>query len=329
MAERRAFDVERLRRVLPPLALGGSAAATPAGVHAPLPPDDAAEVHRYRAFYGLDLDGRHPGLVHRVGTFDAAGFHLVANVFVPPRARGTALLLHGYYDHAGVFAHLIGYGLDRGLAVAVFDLPGHGLSSGEPASITTFAEYQAAFAAFLAEVAPLPRPWHLLAQSTGAAVAMEYLLANRVRAADSPFANVVLLAPLVRPHGWPWLRLAYHAARPFVRERPRVFRGDDAEFVRFLRDVDVLQARTLPVAWVTAMVQWMHAFERHPPSDLSPLVIQGDRDTTVDWRHNLGVVRRKFAARVHLLPGASHHLVNQPPALRERLFALIDDAWRD
>lgn len=308
------FDAEGLRARLPPLRVD-------------VPSDHDTEARRYLAFYGLDLEQRYPGLKHHLGTFAAAGYHLVGNVFVPPEARGTALLLHGYYDHAGIFGHLIRYCLDRRLAVAIFDLPGHGLSSGEPATIASFGDYQSAFSAFLEHVTPLPRPWHLLSQSTGAAVAMEHLLANGIRKANSPFANVVLLAPLVRPHGWPWLRFAYHAARPFVQARPRLFRGENAEFVRFLREDDILQARTLPVAWVTAMVQWMQAFERHVPSDLPVHVIQGDRDRTVDWRYNLAVVSRKFDASVHMLDGAAHHLVNQPPALRERLFALIDATW--
>ena len=80
----------------------------------------------------------------------------------------------------------------------------------------------------------------------------------------------------------------------------------------------------LPVQWVTAMVAWMRRFEARPPSDLSPLVIQGDADKTVDWRYNVKVIERLFRPKVVYLPQARHHLVNESPALRARMFAEID-----
>ena len=55
-----------------------------------------------------------------------------------------------------------------------------------------------------------------------------------------------------------------------------------------------------------------------------PLVIQGDGDMTVDWRHNLQVLQAKFdAPEVLMLPGAGHHLVNESAAYRERYFEFL------
>ena len=46
---------------------------------------------------------------------------------------------------------MIEWALDQGFAVIACDLPGHGLSSGERASIKDFAEYQSTLQGLLAE----------------------------------------------------------------------------------------------------------------------------------------------------------------------------------
>ena len=205
--------------------------------------------------------------------------------------------------------------------------PGTACRAANAATIETFDHYVEAFDACLAALGPhLPKPWHLFGQSTGGAIAMEWLLANRLVRATSPFAHVVLLAPLVRPASWPLTRIVYQVARHFVSERPRGLsdNADNAEFLTFLRERDPLQAKTLPIQWVTAMVQWMRRFESHASTDIAPLIIQGQADKTVDWRYNMKVIERLFEPQIVYLPEARHHLVNESPALRVRMFAAID-----
>jgi alpha-beta hydrolase superfamily lysophospholipase len=155
---------------------------------------------------------------------------------------------------------------------------------------------------------------------------MEWLLANGYSRETSPFARVVLLAPLVRPYAWGVNRVVYEIARRVITERPRTFvaNAENPEFLEFLRSRDPLQARTLPVQWVTAMVQWRRRFERYRPSNLRPLVVQGHADQTVDWQYNLKVIGRLFEPRVFYIPEARHHLVNESPAIRARIFQAID-----
>jgi alpha-beta hydrolase superfamily lysophospholipase len=308
------FDPAALREALRPL--------TPAEPVILTPEEDA-----YLRHYGIHFVEEFPGSLHHFGSVDSDHHRLAVHLWVPAQAAGTAVVIHGYYDHTGLFRHLIRHLIDRGLAVMSFDLPGHGLSSGDPATIDSFEHYVEAFRAAMAALEDhLPRPWHLIGQSTGAAVAMEWLLANGVSRETSPFDGVVLLAPLVRPYLWPLNRMVYEIARRFVRERPRVFRSntEDTEFLAFLRDRDPLQARVLPVQWVTAMIQWRRRFEVYPRSDLAPLVIQGRADTTVDWRYNLRVIERLFRPRVFYVPAARHHLVNEVPGLRAQIFKAID-----
>ena len=59
----------------------------------------------------------------------------------PPQSKGSVVIVHGYLDHTGLYGHLIKQLLERQLTVVCFDLIGHGLSSGEPASIDSFDQY--------------------------------------------------------------------------------------------------------------------------------------------------------------------------------------------
>jgi lysophospholipase len=281
----------------------------------------------YLRHYGIHLAEQVEGLQHFFGAVEAATHRIAAHLWVPVAARGTAVVIHGYYDHTGLYGHLLRHLVDRGMAVLAFDLPGHGLSTGAPATIETFDHYVEAFDACIAALgAHLPKPWALFGQSTGGAIAMEWLLANGYSRETSPFARVVLLAPLVRPYAWGVNRVVYEIARRVITERPRTFvaNAENPEFLEFLRSRDPLQARTLPVQWVTAMVQWRRRFERYRPSNLRPLVVQGHADQTVDWQYNLKVIGRLFEPRVFYIPEARHHLVNESPAIRARIFQAID-----
>lgn len=306
-----SFDPDRLRGALVPL-------------HRDLAPAD--EHQAYRSFYRLaDRRGR-PEVTVALGALAAGDYQLAVQAWWPPAPRGSVLLLHGYYDHMGLYGHVVDWALSRRLAVLACDLPGHGLSSGARASIRDFAEYQTALTALIGEARrlDLPRPWHLLGQSTGGAILLDYLL----RGEPAPeLGETVLLAPLVRPHAWRQGLWTYRLVKPFVRALPRRFsvNSGDPAFLDFLQR-DGLQPRQLPAQWVGALARWIPQLEAAPVSTRSPLVIQGEQDFTVDWRHNLGILDAKFARpEVLRLPEARHHLVNETEALRQRYFRWLDE----
>ena len=123
------------------------------------PTEQTAALTAYRRHYGIDADslGRHHS--HRIGTFLSGGYTLIAQHFQLPEAgAATVFLLHGYYDHAGLYGHLIRQCLALGYSVVIIDLPGHGLSSGKPASIGSFEEYSEALESVLELAAKLPGP---------------------------------------------------------------------------------------------------------------------------------------------------------------------------
>lgn len=306
-----SFDLDRLRGTLVPL-------------HRDLP---AADDHLgYRAHYRLADSRARPEVTVALGALAAGGYQLAIQGWWPREPRGSLLMLHGYYDHMGLYGHVVDWALSRQLAVLACDLPGHGLSSGARASINDFAEYQTALTALIAEARrlDLPRPWHLLGQSTGGAILLDYLL----RGEPAPeLGETILLAPLVRPHAWRQSLWTYRLVKPFVRALPRRFsvNSGDPAFLDFLQQ-DSLQPRELPALWVGALARWIPQLEGAPASTRSPLVIQGEQDFTVDWRHNLGVLEAKFTRpEVLRLPEARHHLVNETEALRQRYFRWLDE----
>jgi len=237
----------------------------------------------------------------------------------------TLFVFHGYYDHMGLYRHLIEWGLEQGFAVIACDLPGHGLSSGERASIGDFAEYQATLQGLLGEAATLelPQPWHLCGQSTGGAIVVDHVLNQ---GAQSPAqGQVILLSPLVRPRAWGWSRLSYYLLKPFVTGIARRFseNSSDPQFLPFLQ-ADPLQPLRLPTAWVGALGQWIKRIEAAPGSPRQPLIVQGQADMTVDWKHNLDVLRSKFdRPQVLMLPQGRHHLANETLALRQEMFGFL------
>jgi len=280
----------------------------------------------YLAYYRIDFANRIPGVVHHFGRLPAAGFDIACHFYVPAQARGTCLLVHGYFDHTGLYGRLIEHCLRKQYAVLVWDLPGHGLSSGPQASIATFEHYVDVLGDVITRHGPeIPGPLIGIGQSTGGAVLMGWAFRQQRFSAVCPFARMLLLAPLVRPADWTKVRLMHTALKPFRRGIARRFieNSGDPEFLRFLQN-DPLQSQRLPVAWVSAMRRWVQDFSAATPTDHAPLVIQGDLDTTVDWRWNLPQIRTKFPrATVCMIPGARHHLVNETAELRAEIFEAL------
>lgn len=287
--------------------------------------DQHGHGHReYFQYYGIDF----PDIEHRFGALDCKGYRIACHYFAPADPEGTVFLIHGYLDHVGLFKHLISFSLQQGFAVFAFDLPGHGLSSGETAVIHDFQEYVAVFAAIIEQTgADLAKPWHLVAQSTGGAVSMDYLLSSH----NNPFASVTLLAPLVRAAHWHWIVMQYNVIKSFVKKVPRKFRANsnDHEFVEFLSEREPLQAHFLSVEWVGALKRWIPRFLSFAQKDIPLLIVQGTADATVDWRYNIKQIKKKFTSvEVIMLDGARHHLANETENYRQHIYAALQRQWQ-
>ncbi|MEZ0505009.1 alpha/beta hydrolase, partial [Pseudomonas sp. Env-94] len=157
------------------------------------------------------------------------------------------------------------------------------------------------------------------------AIVVDHLLHH---GAQSPAqGKTFLLSPLVRPRAWGWSQVSYYLLRPFVKGIARRFsdNSNDPAFKPFL-EADPLQPRQLPTAWVGSLARWIKRIEAAPRSPRRPVIVQGEEDMTVDWQHNLQVLRGKFdRPEVLMLKRGRHHLANEIPQIREAYFNFLTD----
>jgi alpha-beta hydrolase superfamily lysophospholipase len=280
------------------------------------------ELKEYLEFYSIDF-AKHYDVSHRMGNISAEGFDIATHYWHFKAARGTVYIFHGHFDHVGLYGHIIRWCLSEHYNVVAIDFPGHGLSTGKRASIESFDQYGAILTTLVALCSKkLRSPHYCIGQGTGAAAIMNMMWVHGKR----PFAKMAFLAPLVRPQDWSKGNFKYFLDRIFSRTVKRRFvvnSGDD-EFIKFVRTKDSLQSKRIPVKWITAMKQWAAAFPSRPTEIISPLVIQGTNDITMDWKYNTKQVAARFPnGTVKYLVAANHHLANETEGLRNKILQEI------
>jgi alpha-beta hydrolase superfamily lysophospholipase len=304
----------------------------PAEVHANLPPLElenprppSSEIYTYFNAYGFNA----PGYEHTFGTFQSGDFTLAAHTYRPDSPRGTVILMHGFFDHTGTIAQTIHHLLEQGFAVAAYDMPGHGLSSGRAAHIEDFADYERSLEDFLSLCQEhMPPPFHALAHSTGAAILVTRLLTHPEK---KEFQKIVLVSPLVRSAYWHLSGISANFFDIFMQDVPRVFRDNtsDENFLKAVRS-DPLQAHQTSFEWMDALIDWNKRIASYAPSQQPILIIQGDEDSVVDWDYNLEFLGERFPnASIEMIDNGRHQLLGEAPRLREQVYHLIDQWLED
>lgn len=303
------------------------------GTHLPLfgGPDATAEswlhsesVQSYLNLYHINFSLEIANVGHRFGKFAAAGFDIALHHWQVENALGTVFVIHGFTDNVGLMQHLIRHLLTSGYSVVAFDLPGHGLSSGARAAIDNFDQYRdVLFECLELMESRAQTPWFGVGQSTGGAVWINYLCSFPDQ---EKVQKTLLLAPLVRAHGWSWLQWFYPMVRFFTPTLQRKFvtNSHDPEFLKFIEFQDPLQPPTLPLRWVGAMDRWAGRIESFSPQWQPLAIVQGDQDVTVDWRYNLRKIQSLFPdSQLTLIEGAAHQLVNEAEPWRTDVMKAI------
>jgi alpha-beta hydrolase superfamily lysophospholipase len=305
-----AFHLEQTQKGLRPLKLTEA-------------PSMSASAKIYLTYYGISFQG----IRHYLGTFTSGSYDLAAHVFLPPDAKATVFLLHGYLDHTGILKHLIELCIHQRYAVAIYDLPGHGLSSGASCSIDDFSDYVSVFDEFMKIYrSQLPRPHYFVGHSTGGAIALDYL--HRVNA--KAFDKIIYIAPLVRSAYWKISKAHHYLAKPFIESVPRVFfdNSSDPKFNRFLQD-DPLQCKEIPLRWIEALFAWNERVEGLQPISRPVLILQGTKDTVVDWEHNIVFLQQKNnLAKVKWFQNGKHNLLNETQVIREEVLKTIREYFQ-
>jgi alpha-beta hydrolase superfamily lysophospholipase len=321
---RPAFDqptITALREKLPPLS------AETAFVD----PTDTA-IRQYLDFYQLPIPcgelRLRAGVINLQQTTQQQAIATLC--WMPENPVGSVIVVHGYMDHTGLFNHLIEYLLQHRLNVICFDLPGHGLSTGQPGFILDYTDYVRALDGVIdVSQAMFDLPLQAVGQSMGGAVLLKHLI-NFSADKIYPFTRLNLLAPLLRPTGWGLNRWLFRLVRLFSSSSKRVFRPSsfDLDFLAFVKHSDPFQPRRVPMAWVAALDQWIREFGRFNADDQfigkQINLIQGSGDKTLAWQTNLAQFKRQLPElQVQIIAGANHHLVNEIEPLRQEIFAAL------
>jgi lysophospholipase len=247
----------------------------------------------------------------------------------PNTSIGTCIIVHGYTDHSGLYRHLITNKLQQGWDVLIYDLIGHGLSSGEPYAIDHFYQYALQLQQILDYLAhsqdqTLTSRWQLIGQSTGSAIIMEYVFSGLKD--FKQITEKILLAPLVRSHQFLKVKLQYQALRWFMKKvkRRASINSHDVGFLALIHCKDTFRGNQIAVSWVGAMLRWEKDFLLQDVKSDNLFIIQGTDDHTVDWRYNLSAIKQVFPhCEQVMVDNAKHHLVNETPQWRFQVFDLI------
>ncbi|OQA00510.1 MAG: Phospholipase YtpA [Planctomycetes bacterium ADurb.Bin401] len=278
-------------------------------------------VEEYLGFYGLGFEN----VEHRFVEFQSGSFNLFGQFWIPKEYKATVIIVHGFMGHCGTFGKFIKFMLDNHFAVAAFDLPGHGLSSGEKTAIDDFSQYSRALEDFLKIVKEqVDEPFHIVGHSMGAAVMVDYI----VYAKDNFIDKIIFAAPLVRCTLWNLSKLGYIIYNPFGKNIFRIFHNisSDKDYVKFLKHKDPLQAKSISMKWVKAMFDWEKKISKVQKIGRQALVIQGTNDTTVAWRHNLKFIQSRFEkTEIELIENSQHEFFNEAKKYRDEVFGAIKE----
>ncbi|MBN2001215.1 alpha/beta hydrolase [candidate division KSB1 bacterium] len=274
----------------------------------------------YFEYYDLNIEN----VQHFCGTFESCGYRLVSHVFIPDSAIGTVVVMHGYYDHAGIMSNLIHFCTDLGYAVAIYDLPGHGLSSGSRFEIDDFRTYALILENFVKTIIKTcPQPLHFIGQSTGCSIAFEHLHTGH----NDYFDKVIFLAPLVRSAYWGLSKFSYYLSKDFMNYFPRKHRrnSSDRDFLIFSKTDPLQQEKIFPFQFLKALISWNSRITSYEKLSRPLYIIQGKKDVIVNWRYNLKFLNKKIDPVIVVrLDGANHHLTNEHEVIRQRVFETIE-----
>lgn len=286
------------------------------------------EEQRYLSFYNLDVTER-PNVRHDFGTITFQERKIAIHLFSVSNPTGTVMLVHGYYDHAGILATIIHTLINAHLNVVVYDQPGHGLSEGARADIDDFSAYSSLCAEIFKRCRDdwaLTSPIHFVGHSLGGATIADVLLNGKVEHAG----KIVLIAPLCRSKLWHLSGFGNWVASPFRKDVKRVFRSNsrDKAFREFVKN-DPLQPRVVPFKFVNAHRSWYAVIQKSDPIDHPVTILQGKKDTVVDFRYNIKFYKKRFPKHTVIwYKKGGHQLMNESQPLRDQVLTDIKDVLR-
>ncbi|MDQ6703552.1 MAG: alpha/beta hydrolase [Pseudomonadota bacterium] len=266
---------------------------------------------------------------------------------------GTIAILPGRAEFIEKYFEVIGELLTRNFDVAILDWRGQGLSGrlvNDPRKghIGDFRAYERDLDALVEQILePFCRPpWFALGHSMGGAIALAKTCPGR----GSPFARMVLTAPMIDIHGLRFGRAMWIFAKALVLlgqgrrfvpgggPKPYMsasFEGnlltsDSSRHARAAAIIEAAPDLTIgdpTIGWINAAFRFMRRFEdvEYPRRILTPvLIVAAGADRVVDTAATEYFVSRLKAGKCITLAHARHEILMERDPLRELFWAAFD-----
>jgi alpha-beta hydrolase superfamily lysophospholipase len=250
--------------------------------------------------------------------------------------KGCVLLTHGYAEHSGRYGEVVDALLARELAVATYDLRGHGRSEGFRGHVERFDEYLADADDLLTELAKVSAwrdagPPVLLGHSLGGLITFHLALRDpgRFRAIilSSPFFGIALaVSPVKKAAGRLMSRLAPKFGLPSGLHGADL--THDAAKARAY-DEDPMLVKNATSRWFTEAVNAHERALRDAPSMMLPaLFLVAAADKVASAPATKAVFERvgSRSKELRMLEGQYHEIFNETD--RAKWIAMAADGAR-
>lgn len=248
----------------------------------------------------------------------AGGIMLHRRSWLPPRARRSIALVHGYAEHSGRYEALGAWFAARGFAVHAYDQRGHGRSGGARGHIAAFAELLDDAEAFVATVRAehVGLPLTLVGHSLGGLVVASLLAERRPAADDAVLSGAALAQPELS-------RLRVVVARSLRTLLPRLRFASGLDPTGLARDPAVVHAYLADPLIFRHMtssfaVEVLGAIERisarRDPIEVPLLVLHGADDPLVPAAGSQRFFGRARGpgSELRIYPKLLHEIFNEP-----------------
>lgn len=242
------------------------------------------------------------------------GLELFTRTWTPEGDPTRAMLIvHGLAEHSGRWGHVADSFVERGYAVAAFDLRGHGRSGGTKAYVGSFSDFTDDVQTLVeSELVRTDLPWVIYGHSLGGFISASYL------AEDRPHPDAaVLSAPALAAEVPGALRVA---AQVLGRVAPKValanpidgeqLSRDEAVGETYFNDPLVYTKATTRLALETFSAQ-DRMLDVLASIDTPTLVIHGADDTLVPPSASAPLASVDCVER-KVYPGLRHEMHNEP-----------------
>jgi lysophospholipase len=265
---------------------------------------------------------------------------------------GTVAIFQGRTEFIEKYFEVAGELLARGFVVVAMDSRGHGLSDRDlrdarKGHVDDFAFYERDLDALHQQVLQFlcPQPWFAIGHSMGGAI-----LLAQARAGRSPFARMVLSAPMIDIHGLRVPRLVRALAEALdmvglgtafvpggsrIGVQERAFEGNvlTSDPARFARTAGILKAAPQlglgdpTVGWLNAAFRLMDEFSdpEYPRRTFTPALVFGaGADRVVSTLALERFATRLKVGRLIIIPDSRHEILMERDHIRAQFWAAFD-----